>query len=247
MPLQAQQIVGKAAAIAKVPGWTTQAGDALNMILLELAENYDCWPAMRSFTLVLNAGSGVGTLNYGSGPYLLPLDYLRMWRDDIIYQVNGTPYHMISIDLDDFDNQVQQPGISNFPLKYATDISNDAITKYGAKVIYVWPPSGMVLRPQVRYWSLPPDIANPATSTTFPWFPNSNYLITRTAGELMKMTDDARADAYLGDGPGGAQGILDRWLKKQVDTEGRAQQVTLDRRRFGTSFASAKNTKTLGW
>jgi hypothetical protein len=217
------------------------------MVLMELAETYDIEAALRTFNMTINAGSGVGTPNYGSGPYLLPTDYLRMWRDDIIYQVNGTPYHMISIELDDFDNQVQQPGISNFPLKYATDVSNDAIAKYGSKVMYVWPPAGMVLYPKIRYWSLPPDIPSPQGSTVIPWFPNTNYLITRVAGELMKLTDDARADTFLGDGPSGAQGILDRYLKKQTDIEGRARVVTLDRRRFGTSFASAKNTKTLGW
>jgi hypothetical protein len=247
MPLQAQQIVGKALQIAKCPGYTTQGGDALNAVLQELAQTYDIEVVRKVATIQLSPGSGVGFPGRGSGPYILPTDYLRMWKDDIVYMVYNVPYKMVSIDLDAFDNLVQQPGISNFPEQYATDIGASATVNYGAPVLYCWPPSGVVATPQFRYWAQPPDILTPATSSQIPWFPNSNYLVTRVAGEMMKLTDDARTDTYLGEGPGGAQGILNRYLKLQTDDEGRAKTVTLDRRRFGKSFSHVAQTKQLGW
>lgn len=247
MPLQAQQIVAKALAIAKCPGFTVQGGDALNEVLQDLAQTYDLEPARKAGSVLLSIGSNVGTVGIGSGPYLLPADYLRMFKDDIVYQVFGVPYKMVNIDLDEFDNLVQQPGISNYPEQFATDASGGAITTYGVPVMYVWPPSGVSVLAQFRYWAQPPDIPNASVSTAIPWFPNDTYLITRVAGEMMKLTGDKRADAYLGDGPGGAQGIINRYLKNMTDDEGRAKTVMLDRRRFGRSFQNVSQTKLLGW
>lgn len=247
MALQAQQIVAKALAIAKAPGFSVQGGDALNFVLQELAQTYDLEAARKTGTFTLNQGSNFGTVGVGSGPYLLPTDYLRMFKDDLVYQINQVPYKMISIDLDEFDNLVQQPGIATYPEQYATDTSGGAIATYGAPVIMVWPPSGIGTPVTFRYWSQPPDITSPSTSAAVPWFPNSNYLITRVAGEIMKLTGDKRADAFLGTSPSGAQGILDRYLKMMTDDEGRAKTVTLDRRHFGKSFMNVRNTKFLGW
>ena len=247
MPLQAQAIVAKAIAIAKCPGFTIQGGDALNYVLADLAQTYDLEPARKSATFNLSIGSNVGTVGAGSGPYLLPADYLRMAMDTVVYQVNQVPYKMVNISLDEFDNLVQQPGISNYPEQYTTDTSGGAIATYGVPVLYAWPPSGIATPVSFRYWSQPADIVNPSTSSSIPWFPNDAYLITRVAGEMMKLTGDKRADAYLGDGQGGAQGILDRYLKNMTDNEGRGQQVQLDRRRFGKSFQNVAQTKALGW
>jgi hypothetical protein len=223
-----------------VPGQTVLAGQILNDILRDLAETYDLEVARKTTTITL-------TPSLGSGPYPLPADYLRIAANEAIYMVFGTPYSMINIDLQEFDSLVQQAGISNYPEMFATDTSNDAVNKFGAPVMYVWPPSGGVYIPQIRYWSLPPDIIAPETSTQIPWFPNTLYLVTRLTGEMMQVADDPRADTFLGDGDSGAQGILRRYLALQTDDESRAKRVILDRRMFGRSFNRLPQTKTLGW
>ena len=47
--------------------------------------------------------------------------------------------------------------------------------------------------------------------------------------------------------PGGAGTILRRYLQMTGDSENRAKTVSLDRRRFGTSFDKLRNTKQVGW
>ena len=248
MALTAQQIVTLATGIAKVPSYLSLAGQQLNLILQELCQTYNVYAARKTASIILNAGSGIPpTPGAGSGPYLLPLDYLRIAKNEAIYLVFGVPYSMVNIDLQEFDSLVQQAGISNYPENFATDTSIDAVTKFGGPVMYVWPPSGGQYQPQIRYWSQMPDIPTPETSQAVPWFPNTNYLMTRLAGELMKLSDDPRADTFLGDSAAGAQGILNRYLKLQKDDESRAQKVELDRRSFGKSFNRLPQTKTLGW
>lgn len=259
MPVGSQQtvaqIIAKSCQIAKVPGQGLGSApnialDLLNGILEELAQTYDLEVAKAFAQVTLNAGSNSGfpnTLGLGGGPYLLPTDYLRLCAQEIFYYVSGEPFIMVNISMDEFETLVQQAGISNFPEQFATDTSNYAINLFGAPVLYVWPPSGFSLVANIRYYRLPLAIPAIPPAGTIPWFPNSNYLITRLAGELMKLADDARTDTFLGDGPGGAQGILNRYLKLQGDTESRSQHVTLDRRRFGKSFDRLPQTKTLGW
>lgn len=248
MPMSAAQIVTLATQIAKVPNYTAQAGQMLNEILQDMCQTYNIDTARKTVTITLNTGSGIPpTPGQGSGPYLLPTNYLRIAKNEAIYRVDGVPYSMINIDLQAFDSLVQQAGISNYPEMFATDTSDDAVSTFGAPVLYVWPPSGGVYTPQIRYWSLMPEIAAPETNPNVPWFRNTTYLKTRLAGELMKIADDQRADSYLGDGPSGAQGILNRYLKLMKDDESRAQTVELDRRRFGKSFNRLPQTKTLGW
>jgi len=238
MALQAQQIVSLACGIAKAPGYSVLAGQLLNAVLSELCENYDLEPARTQGTITLQPAGG-GAL--GSGPYALPTTYLRMAKGGIFYYVNGEPYNLISIDLSEFDNLVQQPGISYYPEQFATDNATQPVS------LYVWPPPGSSFVTTIRYYQQMPDITTPETSAAIPWFPNQNYLITRLAGEVMKLTNDDRCQTFLGDGPAGAQGILERWLKLQNDDDGRAKTVSLDRRKFGRNFDRLPNTKTLGF
>ena len=95
-----------------------------------------------------------------------------------------------------------------------------------------------------------PDITMPETSATVPWFPNTNYLVRRLAGEMMMLTDDDRAPAYLSaeeeQFPNGAGVILRRYLTMQDDPEGRVKRVHLDRR-FFKGPTQLKNTKIVGW
>lgn len=241
MALTAAQIVTVATQIAKVPGYTAQAGAFLNSILSDLNQTYDLAAALETTrTLTLNPGSGQSP-GAGSGPYTLPDDYLRMAFRGFFYYVNQVPYILVSIELSEYNALVQQAGISNYPENFTT------ILEPTPKQLFVWPPSGGVYVCTMQYYKQMPDIVTPETSTDVPWFPNQNYLITRLAGELMKLANDDRWQAFLGDGPSGAQGILDRYLKLQEDNEGRVDTVKLDRRMFGAPFSRLPNTKTLGW
>lgn len=251
MPLTAAQICTRAAQIARVPGFTQQAGDTLNVVLQELCQDYDFALARKTYSFNFNTS----VLNSNGQAYQnLPVDYLRSIRNECFYYISGVPYPMIPLDQAEGDMLVQQAGVSNFPIFYWTDMSrtgatNDGTT--GVPVMLFWMPPSGAYAVTLRYQSQMGDITNPATSATVPWFPNQNYLITRVAGELMKDADDERTNAYLGDDdeafPNGAGTILRRYLRMKDDKGNRAQTVQLDRRRFGRAFDRLKNTKQIGW
>lgn len=251
MAQTAAQICAMACAIAKVPGMTSQAGQLLNVILSELAQTYDF--DLNKKTLVFNFNpslispiSGSNSI-YGSGPYPLPADYLRAVIDDVFWTNQGVPYPLIPIDLADFDMAVQQAGIQSYPYWFCTDMSTAAAGSLGYPTAYVYAPPSGAYPCTVRYYSQPSDIATPETSATVPWFPLQSYLITRLAGELMKLADDTRYQSFLGDGPEGAQGILSRYLPMKDDRTNRVGYVRLDPRRFGRPINNLPNTKTVGW
>lgn len=253
MALTAQQIVTLACQAARCPGYTSQGGQLLNVILQELCQTYDFDAAKRLFTFNFNPGATmlVGNSTPGGGPYFLPADYLRAAGDKAVYwSLLGVPYPMIPIDLAEFDMTVQQSGLQSYPYWYATDTSPLDSAQQGGTAPYmvVYPPPSGAYPVYVRYFAQMPDITTPETSATVPWFPNSQYLRVRLTGELMAITDDERAMEYLGDGPAGAQGILNRYLKLADDNENRALKVSLDRRSFnGNNFARLRNTKQIGW
>lgn len=232
MGLQAQQIVALATQIAQVPGFTSQAGQLFNAVLSDLCQTYDLDVARKVTTITLT-----GT----SGPYTLPSDYLRAPRDGVFYTYNGVKYPLTPIDLGEFDLLVQQAGMQSMPAMFATDLSQSP------PQLLVWPPPSGSFPLTVRYYAQMADITAPETSNTVPWFPNTDYLVTRLAGELMKITDDERTTTFLGDGVTGAQGILNRYLKLKDDRTDRADQVRLDRRQFGSAFNKLPSTKTIGW
>lgn len=233
--LTAAQIVTMACQIAKVPGMTAFAGQLLNGILQELSQTYNFEKVKRTQTIQTTKGYG---------PYPLNSDFLRTSPDEVFYTLAGTPYSLTPMDYSEFENLSQTSGLSGYPTSFATDIAQDAYTVYPN--VYFWPAPGMVLPITFRYYSQPADITTPETSTTIPWFPNSTYLYTRLAGELMKISDDQRQMQFLGEGPDGAQGILRRYLSMKEDHLNRAETVKLDRRRFN-STDRLKNTKRIGW
>lgn len=238
MALQAQQIVGLATQIAGVPGFTSQAGQLLNMVLSDLCQTYDFDVAKKFATITLGSVS----TSFGSGPYLLPADYLRACdKRSVFYTNSGVKYELVPLDLAEYDMLIQQQGNASFPSMFATDMSQSP------PQLFVWPPPSGSFPLTVRYFSQMPDITMPETSTTVPWFPSQDYLVTRLSGELMKIADDERASSFLGEGDSGAQGILLRYLKLKDDSSNRAQTVKLDRRFFGNQFSRVPNTKTIGF
>jgi hypothetical protein len=231
---------------AKVPGYTAQAGQLLNSILSDLCQTYDLDVAKGTFNFNFNPGlqptGNYPNLQPGAGPYPLPADFLRMVDDkDAMWFLLGVPYPMIPCDLSEYDNLVQQAGLQSYPYIFATDMSASPPN------LLVYPPPSGSYPCMIRYRRQMPDIATPETSATVPWFPNQQYLLTRLSGELMRISDDERAQVWLGDSEVGAVGILDRYLKMKDDATNRAKTVKLDRRTFGRKFSALKNTKNIGW
>jgi hypothetical protein len=230
--------------IAKCPGYTTQSGALLNSILQELASTYDFDQARGS--TVINLGEADSSIVARGGPYDLPEDYWRSDPNDVFYTIQGVPYCLIAISVSEYDNLVFTPGMQNYPTNYTTRLEFDP------PQLWVWMPASGNYPLTVRYRRNMPDIDTPETSTETPWFPSATYLYTRLAGELMKITDDDRAERFLGGNPDvandmGAQAILGRYLKLANDKSRTTNTVMLDRRRFGTNFQNLKNTKYVGW
>ena len=260
MPLTSKQICAQAAAIAKTTGVLSQVGQTLNLVLAELCQTYDFDFCRGTYVFNLNPGSS-NTAQYpnlqpGSGPYNLPADYLRTDQREMMWFLNGVPYPMEALDLWEFDRLIQSANSQGYPACYATDIA------VIPPVLVIWPPASGGFLTMDRYRRQMPDIGSggtwaanqwnpgtdpPETSATVPWFPLQGYLITRTAGEQMKSTNDDRWKIFLGEGPEGAQGILNRYLKLDNDNSNRAKKVTLDQRYFGPKFSRLPNTKSVGW
>ena len=246
MPLTAQQIVSQACIDAKAPGMTSIGAIKLNAILQELCMTYD-----------FDAARGVANFTFnqlamgGSGPYVLPADYLRTEMGKQFYSVDFQPYTMSRIELWEYDLLTQQPGFNDFPRNFTVDMSTAPPNGAGAQE-FVWPPPSISVPVLIRYYRLMPDIASPATSNVIPWFPYQKYLLTRLTGEMFQTTDDERASYFLTDkeeiNPQGAGVLLRKYLNLKDDPEGRAKTVELDRRRFGIArWDRLPSTKTIGW
>lgn len=244
MPLTAAQIVAQACDIAKTPGMIQLAGQRLNVVLADLCQTYDLDDARGAFTFNFNIG--LQGPNIGTGPYTLPADYLRTEQGKQFYTVNFQPYELSRIELWEYDLLTQQPGFNDFPRNYVVDMAQSPPQEF------VWPPPSISAPVLVRYFRQMPDIVTPEVSSVIPWFRNQQYLINRLAGEMMGISDDERAGAFLTDkeetNPQGAGVLLRKFLNLKDDPEGRAKVVTLDRRRFGISrWDRLPSTKTIGW
>jgi hypothetical protein len=240
--LTAAQICSLAREVAKCPGYIVQSGQLLNVILEELAQDYNFDVIKGQYTFSFN--SVVGT---GSGPYTLPADWYRGIDEAIFYTIDGVPYPMVNISYTQYQNLVQQSGLQSYPTSYATDMSQSP------PVMYVWPPAAGGYPVTAGYYKASPVILTPETSTDIPWFPSTQYLLRRLAGELMSLTDDPRMSSYLGtedkntDTQGSAASILRKYLKMKDDMGGKVNTVQLDRRHFGRNFSRLPDTKTIGW
>lgn len=236
MSLSYARIIALSTQVAKVPGFTTQAGEMLNAILAELCQNYNFELAKINYGFSFN-----GT----SGPYIMPTNYLRTKKDSFGFTIDGVPYRLTQLDYEEYLDLVQTPGFSSYPRFFATDPSTTPTS------LYVWPPPSGAYPVTMEYYAQMPDVATPQSSSAVPWFPNQTYLLRRLAGELMLFSGDQRANGFLGDDdelyPQGAGTILRKYLKMKDDGQGYVKQVSLDRRMFGTAWSNLRNTKKIGW
>lgn len=249
MALTAAQIVSLACTDAHAPGFSAQAGQFLNMILGDLCRTFDFEVAAKTYYGNFNPGLSavVGNSIYGSGPYPLPADFLRM-KDDkaAFWTLLGVVYPLIPCDLSEFDMLVQQADIQSYPYIIATDMSVQDETDQGdsTPVFYVYSPPSGAYPFTIRYYAQQADIVQPESSATVPWFPHQGYLRLKLAAALMMgPADDERGAAW----DLRADDMLREYLKLKDNKSNRAAVVKLDRRWFGRSFSSLPNTKQVGW
>lgn len=261
MPLFASDIVTQACQIAKCPGFTTQAQIQLNLILEDIAENYDS-PAsaytFTSFPISPNGGNGTGNAqSIGTNWYLLKLPtssvpvqsnarYLR--THSVFYSVSGAIFYLNQIPLEDYDRLFQGPGISNYPYSYVVDTTGDPNLATVQMAFY--PPPNTNLTLTIRNQYRPNDIAVGAFASTVPWFPNQSLLLRMLTLRMFEYTGDRRADQMrkqiYGDPMSNDPGDLSRYLKMQDDKENYAMTVKLDPRRF-QNVDRLKATKVTVW
>lgn len=241
MSLTVAELIALACQQANCPGFTTQAGQKINLVLQELAQGYNFTSTQGWLTGAFFSGIG-GTVNsanvtQGSGPYQLPTDFLRMDWHDFFWQLSGINYFPTPLDIDEFDNLVQQPGFASYPGAYAVDMST---TPAG---LYIWPAASGAYPYFGRYHKQQPDIANPSTSGTVPWFPNQMYLDRRLTAEMMFLSGDERYERTLDD----AEKILRKYIKMEDNLDTRSVTSKLDPRRFGVKWQDLRSTKNIPW
>jgi hypothetical protein len=131
--LTAARIITDAKQIAKVRGFDAQALDAINEILSDLCEDHDLALARGQFNF--NFDPNLSGSLFGSGPYPLPLDYLRTSGSSGARGVTksafylypapalpaGQPIFMTPIDLAEFDLFAKLPSQST-PELWCTDM-----------------------------------------------------------------------------------------------------------------------------
>lgn len=185
--LTATQITTKARAVAKCPGFLTQSGEYLNLVLSDLVQHRDLKMLRKQGTIAVTVGS--------NGPFALPTDYLRTY--DLFYTVNNFPYFLFPLGQDQYDALFKDPSIANYPYAYTTDLTAQQTQSAGS--LFIFPQSTSALSMTHRYMVKMPDITTPESSSTIPWFPDQDYLLNATAMRLMGDTDDSRKEQYKKD------------------------------------------------
>ena len=133
MSLTAAQICTLSAQIAKCPGFTSQAGQLLNYILQELAQDYDFDVIRKTKNFNLSTSASGNGYAIGSGPNLMNSDFLRAHRNDAFYTISGVPYPMIGVSQEEFDLFVQQAGLNSYPYMFYVDVSTSPAGLYSLK------------------------------------------------------------------------------------------------------------------
>lgn len=241
MALTIAQIIALALQDANCPSFTSQGGEKLNLILQELAQDYNFSAAQGwlSGNFATGIGGDVHSANVvsQSGPFQLPADFLRFEFHDFFWQNGGINYFPTPLDINQFDELVQQPGFSSFPSAYTVDMST---TPPG---LYIWPAASAAYPYFGRYARQPADIATPESATVVPWFPSQQYILHRLTAEMMVTTGDTRAGSMMAL----AGETLKKFIEKEGNRDTRAVRVHLDPRSFGPQWQKLPGTKTVPW
>lgn len=219
MSLTAAQIITRACTIAKAPGYTVQAGIYLNMLLQTLCQDFDFDFIKETQIIPLGAAKG----------YALNADHLR--TKEVFYSVNGDIFYLFQIPIETYHALFEGPGVSNYPNRYAVDVSTTPHT------LFPYPPPSISQSVTVNYYPQQADITSPETSAVVPWFTNQEYLINKVAADLMLETDDDRQTAF----EARAEKMLQKMLTMNDDKEGFSNTITLSRERFRSSDNQSPN------
>lgn len=117
----------------------------------------------------------------------------------------------------------------------------------------MYPPPSGAFPVMIRYQRRMPRLTQAQVNAgAYPWLSDADMALEwGLTGLLMRYADDQRENIYIGGGIGSGQGQFGQWLGKYLrladDNANRAQTVQLDRRMFGKSFSTLKNTKLVGW
>jgi len=210
------QIVARACAIAKGPGFTQQGGQYLNLVLNDLVLHRDLKMNRVQTTIAVTVGS--------NGPFTLPTDYLRTY--DLFYTVNNFPYFLFPLSQEEYDALFKDPSIANYPYCYTTVLTNQATQTAGQ--LFIFPQSTSALTLTLRYFINRADISSPESSSTIPWFPDQDYLIHATSMRLMKELNDERYEQFRAD----AESMLRIHLIEEGDEQKVVKSIRLDPQRF---------------
>lgn len=109
---------------------TPQPGDDSD-VWNEMAWNVGKWGPLPAAEALPGTMPTYPGNQFGSGPYILPLDYLRLSgssgssgsQKSFIWWLQGVPYPVIPMDLAEFDLQVQQAGLQSFVWLSASDMA----------------------------------------------------------------------------------------------------------------------------
>ncbi len=117
---------------------------------------------------------------------------------------------------------------------------------------YAYPPPSGAFNAMIRYQRMMPRLTQAqVTAGAYCWFSDDEALVEGLAGLMMRYSDDTRVSEFIGGGIGSNEGRFGKrmaqYLRLADDNANRAGVVELDRRRFGTSFKTLRNTKTVGW
>ena len=137
MALTASQIVNQACSISKCPGYLTQGGQNLNLVLQDLVMHRNLKATLVKSTITVPANS--------NGPFNLETDYLRTY--DMWFLVNGEPYFLNPGSLEEMDMESQAPGLASYPYEWASD---PATTPWS---LYIYPQSNNLISLIHRYYS----------------------------------------------------------------------------------------------
>lgn len=213
MPYTANQLISLACQITKQPGFITQAGQFLNMILEDYCQTIEDQDTIRQ-TAILNIGAA-------GASYPLPANHLR--TREVFYNVNGQPFYLNQIPLEDYDQLFTGDGVDNYPRMYAIRVETSPHT------ILFWPPPAIPLSVSVRYQPILGAIPNPESSTIIPWFPNQRLLLRELCVDMLMLADDTQRKEDL---QRDVERMMTKYLIMDDDKEGYARTVKLDRRMF---------------